>query len=107
MQCGEEIECLMVVTMKICILLDNDEEILWKKEMLGIWGFTQGFFYVRIFFNMIAISWFLLEKVNGSFQKHGSLRLTLLLEENLEKWTGVMDLKTLFPYSVRFQGWTT
>lgn len=68
--------------------LDNDEEILWKKEMLGIWGLIQEYFNVRVFFNMIGTSWFLLEKVKGGFQKHGSLSLALSFEGTCKNGQG-------------------
>lgn len=54
-------------------------------------GFKNAETYIWIFFNMIGISWFILEKLNGTFQKCGSLNVASTFKDDQKKWREIVD----------------
>lgn len=61
----------MIVTVKICIHLDNDENIL-KNKYWVFQGSGMLKFLCQNIFNTISAAWFSLEKLKSGFQKSGS-----------------------------------
>lgn len=80
----------MTITIKICIHLDNDENIL-KNKYLVFQGSGMLKCLCQNFFNTISAAWFFFRKIKKWLSEKWELSLALLFKEDLEILTGAID----------------